>query len=491
MRFPIVCVCMLLYALSSHAQFEEYFNYQDMKDATRWRGTDSAWIIQNGQLKSSFEQINSNFYISTLSSFPADNNWQWWMQLNFNTSSLNYVDAYLCADKRDLLDSLLSGYFVRVGNTKDEVCLYRKDPHTTPVLLIDGRDGVTDHTTNILNVRVTCSGQYNWTLLVNDVVEGTATDSTYPAASVMGFVVRQSIASFAGKHIIDNIVVGNAHIDTEKLHVVINEILYDGEVEFVELYNNGTQPVSLSQLSILREKTNGGLTDPVTFSAGTLEPGNYAAFTGDPDALCRQYHCMYPDHIYKMSLPALTNEKGAIFITDNKGDTIDALRYSDAMHFPLAKNTKGVSLERLDVNAPTQQNSNWHSASTTVGYATPGIANSQQLNAVDLSGKLTLTPEVFSPDNDGIDDVALISYSLTGPGSVADILIYNASGRLVKTICNSYLLSQKGFFTWDGTDDVHNIAPTGIYVVFASLLDPEGDVQRWKLPLVLAKRKNA
>ncbi|WP_343667170.1 lamin tail domain-containing protein [Chitinophaga sp.] len=455
-----------------------------MKDASRWYGTDSAWTIQNGQLKSNFEQINSNFYISTISSPPAGNTWQWYMQLNFNTSSLNYVDAYLCADKRDLLDSLLSGYFVRVGNTKDEVCLYRKDPHTTPVLLIDGRDGVTDHTTNILNVKVTCNEQYEWTLQVNDVIEGNATDSTYAAATVMGFAVRQSTASFAGKHFFDDVIVGTPG----KMQVVINEILYDGVVEFIELYNNGVSPVSLSQLSFVRRKTNGGLTDPVAFPSGTLEPGAYAAFTSDPDALNQQYHSM---HVYKMSLPALTNESGDIFITDKSGDTIDALHYSDAMHFPLAKSTKGVSLERLDVNAPTQQISNWHSASATVGYATPGIENSQQLNAVDLTGKLTLTPEVFSPDNDGIDDVALISYALNGAGSVADIFIYNAAGRLVRTVCNSFLLPPKGFFTWDGTDDAHNLAPAGLYVVFASLLDPEGDVQRWKLPLVLAKRKNA
>ncbi|SFW39970.1 lamin tail domain-containing protein [Chitinophaga sancti] len=487
MRFPIVCVCMLLHALSTHAQFEEYFNYQDLKDATRWRGTDSAWIIQNGQLKSSFGQINSNFYISTIASPPFNNIWQWSMQLNFNTSSLNYVDVYLGANKNNLLDSLLCGYFVRTGNTKDEVCLYRKDPHATPRLLIDGRDGITDHTTNILSVKVTCNDHFKWTLQVNDVVEGTATDSTYASGSIMGFVVRQSTASFAGKHFFDNVIVGNAHTDTEMIRVVINEILYDGAVEFIELYNNGISTVSLSQLFFLRRKSNGGLTDPIAFPSGSLEPGAYAAFTSDPDALLQQYKCM---HVYKMALPAFTNESGEVFITGKNGDTIDALHYSDAMHFPLAQNTKGVSLERLNADAPSQQISNWHSASSTVGFATPGIANSQQLGIVDLPGKLTLSSEVFSPDNDGMEDVAVINYALPAPGYVADISIYNAAGRLVKTICNHFLLPPKGFFTWDGTDEVHNIAPTGIYIVFASLIHSEGDVQRWKLPLVLAKQKN-
>lgn len=490
MRFSIVCVCMLLHALSSHAQFEEYFNYPDLKDATRWLGTDSAWTILNGQLKSSFEQINSIFYISTSTALPVANTWQWWMQLNFNTSSLNYVDTYLCADKRNLQDSSLSGYFVRTGNTKDEVCLYRKDPHATPIMLIDGRDGVTNHSTNTLNVKVTRNERHEWTLVVNDVVEGTATDSSYAKGSIMGFAVRQSTASFIGKHLFDNIIVGNTHTDPDNTAVVINEILYNGDVEFVELYNNGIAPVSLSHLSIVRAKATGGFTDPVAFPAGTLMPGNYAAFTSDPATLCMQYHCMNPAGIYKMALPTLTNEKGSIYIIGSKEDTIDALHYTDAMHFPLAENTKGVSLERLDVNAPAQQFSNWHSASSTVGFATPGSANSQQLSTVDLPGKLTLTPEVFSPDNDGIDDVAVISYQLPASGYIADIAVYDAAGRIVRTVCNHFLLPSKGFFAWDGTDGMHNIVPSGIYVVYASLLHPEGDIQRWKLPLVLAKRKN-
>jgi hypothetical protein len=484
---------MLLHALSTHAQFEEYFNYPDMNAAQRWRGTDTAWEIKDGQLKSHYGQINSSFYISTEGGLPTGNSWQWWMKLNFNTSSLNYVDVFLGAAKQVLSDSMQSGYFVRIGNTKDEVCLYRKDPGKTPVLLIDGRDGVTDHASTALNIKVTCTSDHTWTLLVDTTVEGAVIDDTYITGTYIGFVVKQSTISFAGKHFFDNVIVGIPTPDTisDNTDVVINEILYDpvaGIPEFIELYNRSEQVVSLSKLSIAKRKAGGDFTTPVALPAIQLPAKAYAAFTTDPVALCTHYNCVYPACIYKLSLPALTNNNGDVVIL-HKEDVIDELKYSDSMHFSLAKNTKGVSLERLDANAPTGQIFNWHSAAATVGYATPGYANSQQSGEVALSGKLTLTPIVFSPDNDGIDDVTLISYALPAPGYVADIIIYNATGKVIKTVCSNYLLATTGFFTWDGTDNLRVPAATGLYVVHAKLFNAQKDIQYWKLPLVLAKRK--
>ena len=157
------------------------------------------------------------------------------------------------------------------------------------------------------------------------------------------------------------------------------------------------------------------------------------------------------------------------------------------MHFPLAADTKGVSLERLSADAPSQNYFNWHSAAADAGYATPGSANSQQLREVDLGSNWTLSPEVFSPDNDGSDDVAVIRYDLPGPGYVADIIIYNAAGRVVKTLITKSLLTSSGIITWDGTDEQHQRAPVGVYIVYASIFDLQGKVRTWKRPLVLAK----
>ncbi|MEI9935357.1 MAG: hypothetical protein WDM71_11040 [Ferruginibacter sp.] len=43
------------------------------------------------------------------------------MELAFNTSSANYVDIYLTASASDLTQKNTTGYFVRLGNTDDDI----------------------------------------------------------------------------------------------------------------------------------------------------------------------------------------------------------------------------------------------------------------------------------------------------------------------------------------------------------------------------------
>ncbi len=60
-----------------------------------------------------------------------------------------------------------------------------------------------------------------------------------------------------------------------------------------------------------------------------------------------------------------------------QGNIIDELVYNEKWHFKLIDNDEGVALERIDYNAPTQQQDNWHSAASSVGYGTPTYKNSQ------------------------------------------------------------------------------------------------------------------
>jgi hypothetical protein len=191
-----------------------------------------------------------------------------------------------------------------------------------------------------------------------------------------------------------------------------------------------------------------------------------------------------------MNLPALTNKEGTIILLGQGGAVLDELQYSDDMQFALADNTKGVSLERLDAGIPAQDPHNWHSAASTAGYATPGSVNSQQLQVNALPGELTITPEIFSPDNDGADDVAVIRYELPEPGYVANITIYDAGGRPVRYLQRNILTGSEGRIIWDGLGDSNKVLATGIYIVFTEIFDLKGQIRRWKLPIVLAKRRN-
>ena len=51
-----------------------------------------------------------------------------------------------------------------------------------------------------------------------------------------------------------------------------------------------------------------------------------------------------------------------------------------------------------------------------------------------INATIEVTPKVFSPDNDGLDDIATIQYKINEPGYVANITIFDATGRPVSNL---------------------------------------------------------
>jgi len=166
----------------------------------------------------------------------------------------------------------------------------------------------------------------------------------------------------------------------------------------------------------------------------------------------------------------------------------DSVTYNPDMHFSLLNDEDGVSLERLDFNRPAHDNTNWHSAAESVGFATPGYQNSQSKAADTSSPNVTVNPEVFSPDNDGIEDVVDINYSFDAGGFVGTILIYDAKGRLIKTVIQNELLGTAGTFSWDGTLENGEKGRLGIYVIYFEAFGLLGEIKQFKLSCVLAGR---
>jgi hypothetical protein len=158
--------------------------------------------------------------------------------------------------------------------------------------------------------------------------------------------------------------------------------------------------------------------------------------------------------------------------------------YSDNMHFALLDNKDGVSLERIDFNRPTSDNSNWTSASATSGYATPTGENSQYAVA---SGEATLTatPEVFSPDGDGYNDVVNFGYHLDVAGFTGNFYIFNASGKQIKQLLRNELLGTTGVFSWDGITNDGNKAAIGIYLCYFEAFSLTGEIIRKKITTVV------
>src|ERR1051325_4433869 len=149
------------------AQFADDFSDSDFISNPAWSGDTAEFAIANvagnNVLRSNSTMASSNFYLSTPSSLVNNCQWEFWVNLTFNTSSANYVDVYLTSDSANLNASNNNGYYVRIGNTADEISLYKKVSGTS-TKIIDGVDGVTNISNNILKIRVTRESANLWKL---------------------------------------------------------------------------------------------------------------------------------------------------------------------------------------------------------------------------------------------------------------------------------------------------------------------------------------
>lgn len=278
--------------------------------------------------------------------------------------------------------------------------------------------------------------------------------------------------------------------------VVINEILFnplgDG-VDFIELYNNSFKVFDLSALKIASIRNSPpnppdtGIYD-ISDEAELLMPGAYVCITPSPQIVLEQYFSSNPKGFVKTyPFPSLSNDEGEVLLMNARNIIIDSLHYYEDMHFPLLNYYDGVSLERISFMAPSYDADSWHSAAESVGFATPAYENSQFQNP-DLQEEISIEPEIFSPDNDGYNDVVSINYSFARPGYVLNIDIYNSSGYPIRKLINNEYISSKGSVFWDGIGDDNSKAPVGIYIIYIKVFDLEGKAKSYKRTVVLGAR---
>ncbi len=280
----------------------------------------------------------------------------------------------------------------------------------------------------------------------------------------------------------------------DSLDVIINEILFNPKpdgVDYVEIYNRSTKVIDLKQLYIANRNSTGVISSikQLTVESYQLFPQEFIVITENATIVKQQYVAQNPSAFIEISsMPSFSDDKGDVIILNSNGAISDELKYDDKWHFALISNTEAVALERIDYNALTQVQSNWHSAATSVGYGTPTYKNSQYRITDVVNGTITITPEIVSPDNDGQDDIATITYNFTEPGYVANITIFDAAGRVVRNLQRNALCGLKGSYRWDGLGEKNNQLPTGAYIVLIEIFNLQGKKKQFKNTIVVARR---
>jgi len=281
-----------------------------------------------------------------------------------------------------------------------------------------------------------------------------------------------------------------------KNSILVNEVLFNpraGGVDFVEIYNNSGNILDLKELSIATLKDPDTIISRKNLSAGTLffQPKSYLVLTTNPDNIRKEYHTGNKDAFLPMaSMPAFNNDAGTVVLLSGE-NRIDQFSYTEKMHFALIKDPKGISLERINFEAPTNEKGTFRSAAASVGYATPGYKNSQSVEPPDIINKeVSLLSKTFSPDNDGFEDYLQINYRFKEAGIVANVSIYNDQGLLIKRLAKNTTLASEGFLIWDGMNENGQRASLGIYIVYFEGFDLKGTVKKYKKACVLAAKFN-
>jgi Lamin Tail Domain len=278
--------------------------------------------------------------------------------------------------------------------------------------------------------------------------------------------------------------------------LLINEIMVENpsnSVEYIEFYNNSDKLLDLTGVIFTTRKSDKSLNKGNFIPAGTwMLPKGYLAVCENIDSLRNYFSSTTDANFCQTSWSTLNNDSSDLVLLNSTSDTIfDELRYSSKWHHVYIKNPKGVALERINPKLPTNDSKSWHSASSEVNYGTPGLQNSQyrDIDTTQVDKFVWASPESFTPDNDGQDDVCFIRYKSNYKGFVANIIIFNSVGNKICQLAKGILLSADGYIIWDGKmDDGRNAFP-GIYVLYFEAFNPEtGENKQIKIPIVISAR---
>lgn len=278
--------------------------------------------------------------------------------------------------------------------------------------------------------------------------------------------------------------------------MVVNEILFNpgpDAYDYIELYNKSNKIMDANKLYLTNRNSSGTLSSikKISETPFFIFPDEYAVVTEDAISIQRQYLVQNPQNLLLLSsLPSFPDDKGTVVLADAQGTIIDEVSYSEKWHFALINNYEGIALERIDPEDSSQKPTNWHSAASTAGYGTPTYKNSQYKQNSAFNATIDIHPKIFSPDNDGHDDVATISYQIAERGYVANISIFDASGRLVRYFVKNALLASKGSWNWNGLNEKGQKLPVGTYIIYTEIFNLQGKRKQFKNTVVLTRKLN-
>ena len=275
--------------------------------------------------------------------------------------------------------------------------------------------------------------------------------------------------------------------------LVLNEILFNprtGFPKFVEIYNQSDAYIDLKGWK-LANVANDEIANrrAVAEEQLIIGPFSYLVFTTDASLLKQAYPRGQEGSFVELpSLPSYPQSKGSVLFLDPEENHFERFDYDEKFHHSLLDEVRGISLERLSLDAEANEPNNWQSASATSGYATPGYRNSYAQGEGLLEKGITISPQVFVPDAPGEQNFTTISYQMDEPGMMATLRVYSVAGQMIKELCQNDIWGNSGFYTWDGTNLSGSKVRPGYYIIWVEVLNLNGQVKSIKKTVVVGTK---
>ena len=313
------------------------------------------------------------------------------------------------------------------------------------------------------------------------------TKSALKKSSVYRLKISPDLKNFAGNPIQKSEFVFGLTEKSAPGDLQFNELLFNpfpGGQDYIEFYNNSEKILDASRflvVSISDDTRDTSAVELISSEKRCIMPGSYYAITTDKGGVAERYISGKSEFIFETSgLPSMSDTKGHLLLMNKENEVVDNVFYDEKMHFSLLASTEGVSLEKGGTGLNSAERMNWHSASESCGWGTPGAPNSAKAEFPSGEGEILFSSTKISPDNDGYEDYLSIAIKLLGLGNVVSVFVFDDTGTLVRKVAENLFAGAEAALSWDGTGGNGKIVPTGIYIVLITSYNDTGKKQSWK-----------
>ncbi len=265
----------------------------------------------------------------------------------------------------------------------------------------------------------------------------------------------------------DNQCVTRVYLSCLSSPLIVNEVMpvpATEEGEWIEIYNRSDRSVDIDNWRL----SDNSLSEKIIIDSTCIIPADdYLILTAV--GFGEQWLSSVTNQEVP-SFPTLNNTEDQVILYDPQGFQVDDLSWTE-----FTSMVEGRSLERIRSDYPGSDPRNWGLCLDETG-STAGRENSLDLDMLPKQLSISLSPNPFSPDGDGMADDLVIYFELPFEQGVLSMMIFDMAGRKIAEPVLVKPIGHRGQCIWQGDANYGGKAVTGLYIMKLLIDDLSGHV---------------